>query len=133
MEQLWQRGARTFKFVDRTFNSNPAAAGRILDFFLDKHRPSTSISRLFPIIFRPASRSGCTRFPAGTLQLEVGIQTLHPETAAHISRRLDFDRIRENLAFLAQETTAHLHVDLIVGLPGESIEQFGDNLNTLAA
>ena len=41
------------------------------------------------------------------------------------------ERIRENLAFLERETTAHLHVDLIVGLPGESVQQFGQNLNTL--
>ena len=71
------------------------------------------------------------QFPADTLQLEVGIQTLDAQIAANISRRLDVDRIRENLAFLQRETTAHLHVDLIVGLPGESIAQFGRNLNTL--
>jgi radical SAM superfamily enzyme YgiQ (UPF0313 family) len=133
MEQLWQRGGRTFKFVDRTFNSNPIAAGRILDFFLDKTPPFHVHFEVIPDHFPPGLKERLTRFPTGVLQLEVGIQTLHPETAAHINRRLDFDRIKRNLAFLAQETAAHLHVDLIVGLPGESIEQFGDNLNTLAA
>lgn len=32
-ENLWQRGARNFKFVDRTFNLNMRTANRILDFF----------------------------------------------------------------------------------------------------
>ncbi|MBM9536793.1 B12-binding domain-containing radical SAM protein [Desulfobulbus alkaliphilus] len=131
MEQLWQRGARTFKFVDRTFNSNPTAAGRILDYFLGKEPPFNVHFEVIPDHFPSSLKERFTRFPAEVLQLEVGIQTLHPETAAHINRRLDFDRIRENLSFLARETTAHLHVDLIVGLPGESIEQFGENLNTL--
>lgn len=132
LETLWQRGARTFKFVDRTFNSNPAAASRILDFFLTKAPPFHAHFEVIPDHFPDHLKEQLQRFPTGTLQLEVGIQTLDPETAANISRRLDFDRIKDNLAFLEQQTTAHLHVDLIVGLPGESIEQFGQNLNTLA-
>jgi radical SAM superfamily enzyme YgiQ (UPF0313 family) len=133
MEQLWQRGARTFKFVDRTFNSNPIAAGRILDYFLEKEPPFNVHFEVIPDHFPAGLKERFTRFPAEVLQLEVGIQTLQPETAAHISRRLDFDRIKENLSFLARETTAHLHVDLIVGLPGESVEQFGENLNILTS
>jgi radical SAM superfamily enzyme YgiQ (UPF0313 family) len=133
MEGLWQRGARTFKFVDRTFNANPAAAQRILDYFLEKKPPFHVHFEVIPDHFPEAVKERLARFPTGTLQLEVGIQTLDPRTAANISRRLDFDRIRENLAFLERETTAHLHVDLIVGLPGESLEQFGRNLNTLMA
>ena len=133
LERLWQRGARTIKFVDRTFNSNPEAAGRILDFFLAKTPPFHVHFEVIPDHFPDPLKERLTRFAPGTLQLEVGIQTLHPETAARISRRLDFVRIRENLAFLEQQTQAHLHVDLIIGRPGESLEQFGANLNTLMA
>ena len=131
LETLWQRGARTIKFVDRTFNCNPGVAGRILDFFLAKAPPFHVHFEVIPDHFPDALKERLKRFAPGTLQLEVGIQTLHPPTAANISRKLDFTRIRENLAFLEQETTAHLHVDLIIGLPGESIEQFGKNLNSL--
>lgn len=133
LEQLWQRGARTFKFVDRTFNANPTTATRILDFFLAKEPPFHAHFEVIPDHFPEPVKERLARFPAGTLQLEVGIQTLDAQTAANISRRLDIDRIRDNLTFLECKTTAHLHVDLIVGLPGESLEQFGRNLNTLVA
>jgi len=133
LEGLWQRGARTFKFVDRTFNANPVAAGRILDFFRAREPPYHAHFEVIPDHFPNALKERLARFPAGTLQLEVGIQTMDPGTADRISRRLDFARITANLAFLEQQTTAHLHVDLIVGLPGESIDRFGQNLNTLAA
>ncbi|MBV5317847.1 MAG: DUF4080 domain-containing protein [Desulfobulbaceae bacterium] len=133
LQTLWQRGARTFKFVDRTFNCNPAIAGRILDFFLAKIPPFHVHFEVIPDHFPETLKERLKRFPAGTLQLEVGIQTLHPATAANISRKLDFPKIRENLLFLQEHTTAHLHVDLIIGLPGESIEQFGKNLNSLMA
>ncbi len=133
LESLWQRGARTIKFVDRTFNCNTEAAGRILDFFLAKEPPFHVHFEVIPDHFPEALKEKLQHFAAGTLQLEVGIQTLHSGTAANISRRLDFAKIRENLTFLEHKTTAHLHVDLIIGLPGESVEQFGENLNSLAA
>jgi radical SAM superfamily enzyme YgiQ (UPF0313 family) len=127
LDTLWQRGARTFKFVDRTFN-----ATRILDFFLARTPPFHVHFEVIPDHFPASLRERLTRFPAGTLQLEIGIQTLDAATAARINRRLDLERIRENLAFLEEETTAHLHLDLIVGLPGESIDRFAAHLNELA-
>lgn len=133
LEILWQRGARTFKFVDRTFNAHPEAATRILDFFLAKKPPFHAHFEVIPDYFPDPVKKRLARFPAGTLQLEIGIQTLSVAVAAGISRRIDRDRISENLAFLEQETTAHLHLDLIIGLPGESLDQFGLGLNTLVA
>ena len=132
LETLWQRGARTFKFVDRTFNSSLAAAARILDFFLARTPPFHVHFEVIPDHFPASLRERLARFPASTLQLEIGIQTLDAATAARINRRLDLERIRENLTFLEHETTAHLHLDLIVGLPGESIDRFAAHLNELA-
>jgi len=65
------------------------------------------------------------------LQLEIGIQTLDPIIAKGINRPLKVEKIFDNLRFLENETSAHMHLDLIVGLPGESIEGFGRNLDTL--
>ncbi|MEE9431930.1 MAG: DUF4080 domain-containing protein [Melioribacteraceae bacterium] len=70
-------------------------------------------------------------FPPASLQLEVGIQTLKPEIAKNISRRINVEKIFKNISFLENETNTHLHFDLIIGLPGESLESFGENLNTL--
>ena len=66
-------------------------------------------------------------------QLEIGIQTLNPEIAANISRSLQLDKIKENIRFLENETHAHIHLDLIVGLPGETLESFGKNLDELVS
>lgn len=86
MEALWQRGARTFKFVDRTFNSNPATAARILDYFLAKTPPFHVHFEVIPDHFPQAVKERLAKFPAGSLQLEVGIQTLDAQTAANISQ-----------------------------------------------
>ncbi len=133
LETLWERGARDFKFIDRTFNINMRLANAVLDFFLSRTPPYFAHFEVIPDHFPDALKAKLRRFPPGSLQLEVGIQTLDAEVAERISRPLKMDKIRENLRFLQEETRAHLHLDLIVGLPGESIEGFGRNLDALCA
>ncbi len=132
-EKLWQRGARNFKFIDRTFNLNMKFANAILDFFLTKEPPYFAHFEVVPDHFPESLKTRIAQFPAGALQLEVGIQTLDPAIAENINRPLKIEKIKENLAFLENETKAHMHVDLIIGLPGETLEGFGRNLDALAA
>lgn len=130
-ELLWQRGARNFKFVDRTFNLNMKAANAILDFFLAKEPPYFAHFEVIPDHFPESLRKKIAAFPAGALQLEIGIQTLNAEVAKRISRILNLQKIEENVCFLEEQTSAHIHLDLIVGLPGESLSSFGANLDKL--
>jgi len=130
-EILWQRGARNFKFVDRTFNLNMKAANAILDFFLLKEPPYFAHFEVIPDHFPNSLRKKIQAFPDGALQLEIGIQTLNVEVANNVSRQLKIDKIQSNILFLQNETKAHIHLDLIVGLPGETLENFGENLDKL--
>ena len=132
-EKLWQRGARNFKFVDRTFNLNMKTANKILDFFLAKEPPYFAHFEVIPDHFPASIKEKIASFAPGALQLEIGIQTLSLEIANNISRQLKLDKIRENITFLEHETQAHIHLDLIVGLPGESLKSFGKNLDTLVS
>ena len=132
-EDLWQRGARAFKFVDRTFNINIRTANKILDFFLSKEEEYFVHFEVIPDHFPLSLRQKLQAFPPRALQLEIGIQTLNPEIGENISRTIDLHKMRENISFLENQTDAHIHLDLIVGLPGESLESFGENLNTLVS
>ena len=132
-EKLWTRGARSFKFVDRTFNINIKTANKILDFFLSKDDKYFAHFEVIPDHFPQALKEKIKRFSHGALQLEIGIQTLNLEVANNISRNLKLDKIKENIAFLEDETEAHIHLDLIVGLPSESLKSFGENLDALVS
>lgn len=132
-EILWQRGARSFKFIDRTFNLNMTFANRILDFFLAKEPPYFAHFEVIPDHFPDVLKSKISLFPPGSLQLEIGIQTLDPVIAKGINRPLRLEKIYENLKFLETKTSAHMHLDLIVGLPGETLEGFGRNLDILCS
>jgi radical SAM superfamily enzyme YgiQ (UPF0313 family) len=73
------------------------------------------------------------QFPHGSLQFEVGIQTWSPEVARLVSRRQDYTKIKENFEFLSRETGVHTHADLIVGLPGETLESFAQGFDAVTA
>lgn len=132
LEALFARGARTFKFVDRTFNLNVRIANDILRFFLDRYEPGVFVHfEMVPDRFPKQLRETVAAFPPGSLQLEIGVQSLNPEVGVLISRRQDIDKLIENISFLRQDTSAHLHVDLIAGLPGEDLNSFAAGFDRL--
>ncbi len=132
-EKLWQKGVRNYKFIDRTFNLNIKVANRLLDFFLEKDEPYMAHFEVIPDNFPEALREKIKQFPPASLQLEIGIQTLKKDIAMNIKRNLNIPKIKENIAFLENETNAHIHLDLIIGLPGETLESFGENLDYLCS
>jgi radical SAM superfamily enzyme YgiQ (UPF0313 family) len=134
LDRLLARGVQHFKFVDRTFNLNLATSRRILEFFLARLRPGLFLHfEMVPDRLPPELRELLARFPPGQMQLEVGIQTFNPEVAALISRRQNYAKLEDNLRYLRANTGAHLHADLIIGLPGESIESIAAGFDRLVA
>jgi hypothetical protein len=134
MDALFRRGLRHFKFVDRTFNLNVNTSKAILEFFLERHVPGLFLHfEMIPDRLPEALREIIARFPPGALQFEVGIQTFNPEVGARIKRRQNYDRLEDNFKFLRGQTGVHIHADLIVGLPGETIESFAEGFDRLVA
>ena len=131
---LMDRGASRFKFVDRTFNLDFKTASAILNFFLEHIRPGLFLHfEMVPDRFPVELCAIINKFPAGSLQLEVGIQTFSEAVAARISRRQDNTAAEKNIVRLRQETSAHLHADLIIGLPGEDLAGFAAGFDRLWA
>ena len=136
IESLWRRGVRQFKFVDRTFNLKVDTSLAILDFFLAKIEanpadPPFVHFELIPDHLPDKLKAGIAKFPRGTLQFEIGIQTFDPATQARISRRQKNDVAEANIRWLHEHSQAHLHVDLIAGLPGEDVPTFAAGFDRL--
>lgn len=134
MDVLLKRGARSFKFLDRTFNLDCNRAEQILRFFLERIEPPAYVHfEMVPSRFPDQLRTLLQQFPAGTLRLEVGIQTFTPEVAQTIGRPSNPEKEQEALRFLREKTKAIVHADLIAGLPGETLESFAKGFNLLWA
>ncbi|UCV22931.1 B12-binding domain-containing radical SAM protein [Ferribacterium limneticum] len=134
LETLHERGARNFKFVDRTFNLKIDSSLTILQFFLDRLTPDLFLHfEVIPDHLPERLKEMIARFPPGVLQFEVGIQTFNPDVQQAISRRQDNAKTCENLAWLVNHSHAHLHTDLIFGLPGETLASFAAGFDRLYA
>jgi radical SAM superfamily enzyme YgiQ (UPF0313 family) len=130
--ELWRRGARRFKFTDRALHL--AVTEKIAGFFLKRAEHGLFVHfELIPDHLPKNLFDVLKRFPKGALQLEAGMQTLNPSVASDIGRRQNVDKALKNLKRLLNETNAHLHTDLVIGLPGETIESFADGFDALMA
>jgi hypothetical protein len=132
IDSLLQRGAKHLKFVDRTFNLNANVSNQILDFLLERYRPGQFFHfEIVPDRVPETLKERLAKFASGSIQLEAGVQTFNPEVGTSISRRQNYERLEENLHFLREHTTAHIHADLIFGLPGETLESFATGFDRL--
>ncbi len=138
LNDLIARGARRIRFVDRTFNLRIPTSLAILNCLLahNQSHPDDPVFAHFELVpdhLPPALREVIQSFAEGTLQFEVGIQSWNPQVQSLISRRQNNLRAEENLLWLRQHSQAHLHVDLIAGLPAETWESFGAGFDRLFA
>ena len=138
LEKLHARGARLFKFVDRTFNLNIKSSLKIMQFFLDKlaAHPDDPVYAHFEVVpdhLPEALKEAIVKFPPGTLQFEIGIQSFNPEVQALVSRKQNNEKAADNIRWLVEHSHAHMHVDLIAGLPGEDIDSFARGFDHLHA
>ena len=132
MQSLLDRGARQFKFVDRTFNLNLRVSQQILEFFLDRWSDGLFLHfEMIPDRLPDSLRELIAQFPPGALQFEIGVQTFNERVGELISRKQDNTKLEDNFRFLRSSTGVHIHADLIIGLPGEKIESFGSGFDRL--
>ncbi|WPC67913.1 DUF4080 domain-containing protein [Rhodoferax ferrireducens] len=138
MQGLYRRGARNFKFVDRTFNLKVDSSVRILQFFLDRLPAPDALGNEIFVHFEVVPdhlpdrlKVLIAKFPPGVLQLEVGVQSFSIAVQQRVSRKQDNAKTEANLRWLVAQSNAHLHADLIFGLPGETLESFATGFDRL--
>ncbi|MBF0194176.1 MAG: DUF4080 domain-containing protein [Magnetococcales bacterium] len=132
MGKLLEKGVQQFKFMDRTFNLKIESACKVLDFFLARIDKKLFLHfEMVPDRLPPPIKQRIEQFPKGTIQLEIGVQTFNQEVLTRIGRKQESTVTKDNLNWLRNSSQAHLHADLILGLPGESITSIETSFNQL--
>lgn len=122
MGQMLDQGARRFSFVDRSFNASPHVYEPVLRFFSERMRPGLQIHlELLPTLLPDKLKELLRGFSPGTLRIEVGIQSFDESVNRRIGRHQSAARAESNLRWLTGDSGAHVHADLIAGLPGETL------------
>lgn len=120
---------QVLRFVDRTFNADPARALAIWRFLAEEATETVCHFEIAPDLFTPEMLDFLSTVPPGRFQFEIGLQSTHGPTLAAINRRVDLTRAMANIRALVAMKTIHLHLDLILGLPFETRESFRQSFN----
>ena len=129
IRKLSESGTRTVKFVDRTFNCNPKRAYEILDFIIHLDTDCCFHFEIAADLLTEEILTFLRSAPVGRIQLEIGIQSFHQLTLDAVSRKTDLIKAEDNIKKLLTIGNIHIHIDLIAGLPYESLEIFADSFN----
>ncbi|MFZ3101427.1 MAG: B12-binding domain-containing radical SAM protein [Desulfitobacteriaceae bacterium] len=133
--ELLNYGARTIKFVDRTFNVRKEHAFRILDIVREEVAKADGPQGLrihcemAGDLLDEEWLSYLRNYPQGLLQLEIGVQSTYRPTLDCIARFQHFEVWQKYVQELQRTTKIPLHLDLIAGLPGENWDNFRISFN----
>ena len=127
--ELAKSGTRTIKFVDRTFNCNRERASKIWEYIIRLNTDCCFHFEVAADLFDESTLALLSTAPPGCIQLEIGLQSFHIPTLDAVFRKTDIKKSEENIRKLLSGQNIHLHVDLIAGLPYETLTIFKDSFD----
>jgi len=135
LSKIVNSGAKTVKFTDRTFNANTARTNEILEFIAEKFSDK-KVCFHFEVggdLFKESTIKILEKLPAGLVQFEAGVQTLNEKSLAAVSRSFDKEKFIDNIKKIISFGNIHVHLDLIAGLPYETLATFEKTFDEVMA
>ena len=133
LQQLRRLRDKTIKILDRSFHLGNKRTLNLLEAFVDSDPSLRFHLELNPDRISDEAVELFAKAPAGKFQFEIGLQTLNPHSLKNIHRNMNVDlglaRIRELIAIKKHQ----VHLDLIVGLPGDGPGECIESINRVFA
>lgn len=132
---LLENGAKTIKFVDRTFNISRSYAMEMFQFLIDEHTPGSVFQfEITADIMRPEVIQFLNdHAPAGLFRFEIGVQSTNDHTNDLVMRKQNFDKLTRTVTMVKEGGKIDQHLDLIAGLPEENYDSFKKTFNDVFA
>ena len=129
MHKLANSGAKTVKLIDRTFNCDAQRAYELFQYVISLDTNSCFHFEVAADLFDRRTIELLNTAPPGRIQLEAGLQSYHEPTLNAVSRKTDLAKADTNVKALLAPGNIHMHVDLIAGLPYETLPIFMDGFD----
>jgi len=129
IHKLSQANTKTIKFVDRTFNCNATRAFEIFEYVINLNTECGFHFEVAADLFDEQTLLLLETAPAGRIQFEIGLQSFHEPALNAVSRQMDISKAERNIRFLLKTYNIHIHIDLIAGLPYETLNDFQNSFN----
>lgn len=132
---LMSNGAKTIKFVDRTFNISRSYALEMFRFLIDEHVPGTVFQfEITADIMRPEVIEFLNQeAPKGLFRFEIGVQSTNDFTNELVMRKQNFEKLTRTVTMVKEGGKIDQHLDLIAGLPEEDYFSFRKTFNDVFA
>lgn len=132
---LMANGAKTIKFVDRTFNISRSYAMEMFQFLIDEHVPGVVFQfEITADIMRPEVIQFLNdNAPKGLFRFEIGVQSTNDLTNELVKRRQNFEKLKRTVTMVKDGGKIDQHLDLIAGLPEEDYNSFRQTFNDVFA
>lgn len=113
------------KFVDRTFNCSHSHALAVWKYIMEHDRGKTNFHfEIAADLLNEEELALISHMRPGLIQLEIGVQTVNPDTIREIRRKMDLEKVERVVERIRKGRNIHQHLDLIAGLPMEDLESF---------
>ena len=135
LRYLMANGAKTIKFLDRTFNISRSYAMDIFQFLIDEHAPGTVFQfEITGDIMRPEVIGFLNESaPPGLFRFEIGVQSTNDLTNELVNRKQNFEKLTRTVSMIKEGGKIDQHLDLIAGLPEEDYQSFRKTFNDVFA
>ena len=127
-----QKKVPQVKFLDRTFNCREDHCVEIWKYLQKEDNGVTNFHfEIAAELLTPKELDILKNMRPGAIQLEIGVQSVNPETLQAICRPADFKKLSEMVEKIRDFQNIHQHLDLIAGLPYEDYESFGRSFDAV--
>jgi radical SAM superfamily enzyme len=135
LDLILQTEVKTIKFLDRSFNAKTEHALLIIDYISNHYQEGQQFQfeingdvldqRILDVITK--------QVPKNLFRFEIGIQSTYQPTNEVVKRYQNFERLSEVIQQLQDSQRVDLHLDLIAGLPLETLPRFATSFDDVFA
>ena len=129
LRKLAKSDARTIKLVDRTFNASASRAYELFEYIIGLDTECRFHFEVAADLFDERTIALLQSAPSGRIQLEAGLQSFFAPALEAAARKTDLNKAERNIRALLNGGNIHIHVDLIAGLPYETLDDFKNSFD----
>ncbi|MCL2350528.1 MAG: DUF4080 domain-containing protein, partial [Defluviitaleaceae bacterium] len=129
IEKLSKADVRVIKFVDRTFNADRERAYELFEFIINLDTANRFHFEVGADLFDERTLELLATAPVGRMQFEAGLQSFFKPALDASARYMDLQKAMENICTILNNGNIHIHLDLIAGLPHETLGDFENSFN----
>lgn len=135
LKSLIDSNVKLIKFLDRTFNLNKEHTHTVFDFLIKNYRPNLSCQfEVYADLLNDEMIDYLNRnLPENYFRFEIGIQSTYEPTNIAVKRKQNFPLLADNVRKIMAGDKIDLHLDLIAGLPYETLDRFIKSFNDVFA